>query len=293
MNDPFKILGVDSQTDLLTIKKKYKSLALKLHPDRGGNETLFKLLQLSYAKILEEHKLRRIDKEFNELKLDFQTFSSDQERKTNKPDKTEDITEDSTKSSFHDHFNNVFQTNKTKTAYDEGYAHEMLKSNAIREDINIDKTVNKFTADSFNKAFAKSNSENVKHLIKREVPQPHMVGKQLQFTELGVDTVDDFSGENTSKRDLHYTDYKIAHSTTKLIDPNLVKNRKTFKNVKDIERHRSTISEYTDTELKAYEEYKHTELLKETSRHKKQQQMDESLNTHFEKVNQLMMTHKV
>jgi hypothetical protein len=236
--------------------------------------------------------LRRIDKEFNELKIDFQTFSNDQERKTNTPDKTDDL-KTSNKSSFHDHFNNVFETNKTKTAYDDGYAHEMLVSNAIREDINIDKTVNKFTADSFNKAFAKSNSENVHHLIKREVPKPHMVGKQLQFTELGVDNVGDFSGENTSKRDLHYTDYKIAHSTTKLIDPKLVKNRKTFKNVKDIEQHRSTISDYTEEELKAYEQYKHKELLKETSRHKKQQEMDQSLNTHFEKVNQLMMTHKV
>ena len=71
MTNPYSVLGVSSNDDIQVIKQKYKHLALKMHPDRGGSEALFKLLQLSYAKILEEHKLKQIDKAFDQLKSEF------------------------------------------------------------------------------------------------------------------------------------------------------------------------------------------------------------------------------
>ena len=41
--DPYQVLGVSPQDDEATIKKAYKKLALKHHPDRtGGDETKMK-----------------------------------------------------------------------------------------------------------------------------------------------------------------------------------------------------------------------------------------------------------
>lgn len=46
--DPFKILGVDRKATLKEIKQKYKQLANQHHPDKGGDEETFKLINLAY-----------------------------------------------------------------------------------------------------------------------------------------------------------------------------------------------------------------------------------------------------
>ena len=85
MTNPYSVLGVSPNDDIQFIKQKYKQLALNMHPDKGGSEALFKMLQLSYAKILEEYKLRQIDKAFDQLKTEFEDFKVEQEQsnKTN------------------------------------------------------------------------------------------------------------------------------------------------------------------------------------------------------------------
>ena len=54
MNDninPYEILGVSKNYDLDELKQKYKLLAKKVHPDKGGSEQLFKLVTLCYKKL--------------------------------------------------------------------------------------------------------------------------------------------------------------------------------------------------------------------------------------------------
>jgi curved DNA-binding protein CbpA len=38
MKNPYQTLGLDPKCDADAIKKAYRKLALKEHPDRGGNE---------------------------------------------------------------------------------------------------------------------------------------------------------------------------------------------------------------------------------------------------------------
>ena len=42
--NPYSVLGISPNDEIQVIKQKYKQLALKMHPDRGGSTTLFKLL---------------------------------------------------------------------------------------------------------------------------------------------------------------------------------------------------------------------------------------------------------
>lgn len=46
--DPFKILGVERDATIKEIKQKYKQLANLHHPDKGGDEETFKLINLAY-----------------------------------------------------------------------------------------------------------------------------------------------------------------------------------------------------------------------------------------------------
>ncbi len=77
--NPYEIIGVSKRFTLDELKYNYKKVAKRVHPDRGGNEKLFKLVTLAYKQLLEIHKLKQINKEFNELKSDFQEFTSNQD----------------------------------------------------------------------------------------------------------------------------------------------------------------------------------------------------------------------
>ena len=47
--DPYKILGVSNSSSQEEIKKAYRKLASKHHPDRGGDESKFKEISQAYS----------------------------------------------------------------------------------------------------------------------------------------------------------------------------------------------------------------------------------------------------
>ena len=63
--DYYKILGVDKQASLEEIKKKYKQLALKYHPDRNKGskeaEEKFKSINEAYAVLSDPEKRKQYD----------------------------------------------------------------------------------------------------------------------------------------------------------------------------------------------------------------------------------------
>ncbi|SVE28952.1 uncharacterized protein METZ01_LOCUS481806, partial [marine metagenome] len=53
MIDPYSVLGVSRNASKDDIKKAYRKLAMKNHPDRGGDETKFKEIKEAYERITE------------------------------------------------------------------------------------------------------------------------------------------------------------------------------------------------------------------------------------------------
>lgn len=61
-NDYYKVLNVDNNSTLDDIKKQYKILALKHHPDRNdGNDTQFKNIKNAYDTLSDETKRKEYD----------------------------------------------------------------------------------------------------------------------------------------------------------------------------------------------------------------------------------------
>lgn len=49
--DPYQVLGIDRGADEDTVKKAYRKLAMKHHPDKGGDPEKFKEIQSAYDRI--------------------------------------------------------------------------------------------------------------------------------------------------------------------------------------------------------------------------------------------------
>lgn len=60
--DPYKVLGVDRNTNENDLKKAYKSKAMKHHPDRGGDEAKFKELNEAYDILKDPQKKAAYDR---------------------------------------------------------------------------------------------------------------------------------------------------------------------------------------------------------------------------------------
>ena len=57
MEKYYEILGLPTNSTDREVTKKYKQLTLKLHPDRGGNEYLFNLVNEAYNNIVNKNQI--------------------------------------------------------------------------------------------------------------------------------------------------------------------------------------------------------------------------------------------
>lgn len=58
----YETLGVEKDADAKTIKKAYRKLAVKHHPDKGGDEQKFKEISAAYEVLSDEEKRAKYDK---------------------------------------------------------------------------------------------------------------------------------------------------------------------------------------------------------------------------------------
>jgi DnaJ family protein A protein 2 len=58
----YEVLGVEKSADAKEIKKAYRKLAVKHHPDKGGDEHLFKEINAAYEILSDEEKRKLYDK---------------------------------------------------------------------------------------------------------------------------------------------------------------------------------------------------------------------------------------
>ena len=59
--DLYEVLGVPKDATQEDIKKAYRMLAKENHPDKGGDEELFKKISVAYDTIVDESKRKQYD----------------------------------------------------------------------------------------------------------------------------------------------------------------------------------------------------------------------------------------
>ena len=286
--NPYEILGVTKNFTLEELKDKYKRVAKKVHPDRGGSQQLFNLVTLAYKKLVEEYKLKKINKQFNELKTDFSNYSDTQ---NNTQKRNPEFSKPQYQSNdFREVFNRTYDNHKVHSAYDNGYGNFMIESDGRREDIDIAKKVNNMK--QFNSVFEAEplNNYNKRMIVYKEPEALPSSSKSLKYTELGVGKVKDFS---SSTNNLDCTDYKAAHSMNRLADPRMMNNRRNFNSIDDVQADRSNISyQMSEEDLRKQAIKQKKERIREIRRQERQTQMDIQSQKNFERVNKLLLQFK-
>ena len=58
--DPYRVLGVSPLSSPVEVKERYRELAFRTHPDRGGSAERMRELNLAYERILDHQTRRRL-----------------------------------------------------------------------------------------------------------------------------------------------------------------------------------------------------------------------------------------
>ena len=199
---------------------------------------------------------------------------------------------------FTDRFNRAFEENRLKEddGSHDGYGEKMAKSSKVREDFKIPQIMKKFNQNTFNKVFDTVTLSDSSEVVKYVEPEALPLAKSLQYTELGGASKGDFSStsEGEACRTLQYTDYMKAYTTTRLVDPRAVQERKNFRNVDEYESERTNIMAAPETlEERVWRKKKEYESQKaEEARLFRLNQRDSAAALHHERVNRLMINSR-
>ena len=297
--DPYEVFNISKNFTWNELKETYRKLAISTHPDKpGGNKDIFNIITYCFEKLALEYKKRESDLSHMELKKqssDF--FDKIVSNKMPHPSIVNMKGRDGDSNNaelFSQKFNRNFE--KCKVYDDEtefGYGKNMDESSKVREDIKIDKVIkkNKIDNKSFNDIFNSKVPIN-KQLVKYKEPEPLLLAKSLQFTELGNKRPDDYSSSSVKKANsLSYSDYMIAHEGTRLVDTSIIKDMKEFKSVEEYEVYRDSKAkvELSSKELKQQELKKLREEKEEQMRLERLNKYDRNIELSYEKANRLFI----
>lgn len=206
VQDALDVFALDAGFGLDDLKLAYRTTALRVHPDKGGSQELFQTVNECFRILTMEHRDRKGGSLHDQLKRDFEAdvgnYGNDGSSILDK-DKF-DVAR----------FNQVFETTQVDDPAKDGGYGSWLESDQDLKRPAKHKINPKAGADAFNRAFEQSVPFEAQQRAIVVRPVDLTCGSSLWLTELGVDTVEDYT---TS---LGF-DCRLAHTTQRLADPSI------------------------------------------------------------------------
>ena len=291
--DPYEVFGLSKNYTWDELKNAYRRVAKLVHPDKGGSEILFRNVTECFRKLALEFKNKESDKTHDVLKKESQQYFKNNDSAVKSMAENAKVYKNDT--GFMDKFNKAFEENRLEDEeFEKGYGHMMTPSSKNRDDINVKRTLKKYTNESFNKVFEETTLPQTKEVIKYVEPEAMPMGKKIQYTELGGKT-DDFSSTQEgsgreSKNTLQYTDYMRAYTQTRLVDPRAVSERESYNSVDDYNKKREKLMGIGPTQeeiaWRKQQEEKTNAMYEERLRRLTEQ--DKRIENHYHRVHNLL-----
>ena len=277
--DPYKILQMSKNYDKNSLKKSYLKLAVKYHPDKGGDPKKFKIVTLAYKILLKKLDEKDNDKIHNELKSGSKDFIkgqvSDNKKNINMKDRDFDI----------NLFNKTYSENKLKDDFaDDGYGDWFKKE---EEDTSI--KMDKFNKDQFHNEFAKQKNKKSGSKLQQYKDPEELVsmGNRDAIMILGNEKVSSYSGESNG---LAYRDLREAFTESTLIDTGSVDLSKRKNNIKDYNSQRKNVNhQMSEPDIQKQILREEQEKKDEVSRLSRVTNRDKEITNHYEMIHQRLM----
>ena len=283
---PQELLGLSQNYTLNDLKKTYRKLALKYHPDRNSIDTteIFEKCTEAYMQCLEDLKLKESNKTHNELKINSGDYIQNQE---DKPMMNENLVG---RNFSREKFNALFQEYRTSKPEDSGYS-EWLKSHENKsEEPEVNPNLQRnFNALSFNTEFESSVKPCKNEIIEYKNPKELVTTGGEDCQELGVSEIKNFSG---GTKNIQYSDLREAHTKTRLVDPNMVDISNRAKSIDTLRNNRKKkIKDYTEEEWAEIQSSQLKEKELQESRQIHLKESDAQAFEKYDKIHKLMLTN--
>ena len=274
-----KLFELDKNYDENILKKGYLKLALKHHPDKGGDAENFRKITQAYQFLLKKLGEKDSRKSHNDLKTENEEFMrnqmSDNRQNVNLSDKFDSNV-----------FNKIYEENRQESNFDTGYG-KWIEENQVTSDKIERGDVSK---SNFHQKFQEQKKKQMKgDIVRYEEPQVSISfrGKDSLVT-LGDGKVEDFSGESSSG--LQYRDYRDAFSNSHLIDVSSVDISHRSKTIRQANTERKNISyEMSQEDLEKQKKIQIMEEKREEERIKRLQQSDQRAFSTYDAIHQRML----
>ena len=281
--DPYKILSLPKNFTMAQLKRSYKKMAMKTHPDKGGDPRVFKVITKSYLTLVEELKKRENNNTYGDLKKNADTFMNGQS--------TEAPTTLCDSNGFNvNKFNTLYNEHRMDRPEDAGYG-SWMEGTDFNEESQKPLFSDGFNLDVFNSVFNEGVNENVSNqVIQYHKPNALISGSGIACVELGRGRIKDFSSDGTSsilgrssKKSLQFTDYKIAHTKTTITG--VKSNRENFNSIGDLKMNRQNIKyKMSKEDLEREAQIKKRNEERERRRIERLENHDRLASEHFNRV---------
>ena len=207
----YTILEIDQKSAFTVddLKRNFKKLAFKYHPDSSSDITqtpMFQTLIECYKILLQELATREQSKPHHVLKNQFNV------KQKNNNKNVEDI---DPKKFNATKFNSFFEKHKIKDDYEQS---------------------------GYGDWFASSNIEDNGAIINYQDPEALLSSGNKNFYELGKSVIDDYSADNLKTNGtLNYMDLKKAYTTTQIVDEKYVEKKPVFRNLEEVKKSREDV----------------------------------------------------
>lgn len=282
--DPYKILSLPKNYTMEQLKRSYKKMAMRTHPDKGGDPRVFKVITKSYMYLLQELNKRNNNNTYGDLKRNADKYMGGQS--TEAP-----ITLNDDGGNFNiNKFNKLYSEHRMDTPEDRGYG-DWMNETLPGEKSNKPMFSKGFNIEVFNSVFNDERDTTTStSVVQYHKPQALVSSSGVACVELGRGKISDFSSDGTStivgrggKKTLQFTDYKIAHTKTTITG--VKSNRSDFNSIGDLKMDRKNIS-YTMTPEQAQREaeLKRKNEEREKRRLRRLEEHDRLAGEHFSRV---------
>lgn len=287
--DPYRVLNVPKTVTMEELKRAYRDMAFKTHPDRGGSDALFDLVTSSFKTIFKRLKLAESDKTFEELKRGSRKDSSTQPPRRRPIASVSDDQEggDESRDFSIEAFNRLFDQHRLPDVHRDTGHGDFLKTAETKQG-GRPANMSQFH-DAFVERTARDDAKSKHLVLVREPTFVNGTGAGT-FVELGVQNVEDFSGDNRSRKTLHFSDVALAHTTSRIVDPKTVTQRRAYKSIEDVETDRALVSyDMSPEQRAAYDERLREERMADKARIDRQRERDERAYKLYDDVHRSML----